>query len=270
MGCNHPVCGEYNYCIGCNTCQSGCQSCQLCDTGCQTCDTCMSNCNNGRQALYDNQTIAAICTNAFSFRVTPVSGVTIIGPDPDGTLGYFCKSVWDDIATWISQRHTLDTGYDGNEAGFIGEHGNGDGGAEVAISSLSDVSPFKASEFNRISSIVGGTIVSGPSTGATVGDVIYASLFSDLVTAANNKTVDNGACKYCVAICDLTHNACVRCNESQCESYCQSCNTICNGCLACDNGECCNNCQGSCETCNDCTASQINSGGNEIEDGDTP
>lgn len=240
MACNSPDCGEcYDCQSNCDTCQGGCQSCQTCNS-CQICDKCMSSCDAGGQASYNEKTISSIF-GEFSFSLTPVKDQVQMGP----LQGMFNKAIWDELAAWISQRNKLPTGYDGEAEGYTVEHANPDGGPKVDSSTESAVRPFSADEFNRIATIVGASRVSS-------GDLIEASLFSNLVSAANEKAVNDGACKYCVTVCDLTYDKCKTCNESQCSSYCQSCNATCNGCDSCDDGECCDGCEGSCETCNSC------------------
>jgi len=113
----------------------------------------MSSCNAGGQALYDNMTISSIFGN-FGFSIPPVANQTIIGPDPDGSKGYFCKAVWDEIANWISQRHNLPTGYDGSDSEVSVQNSNSYGGDLVSQSTVQDVSPFSAREFNRIANII--------------------------------------------------------------------------------------------------------------------
>lgn len=76
----------------------------------------------------------------------------IMGP------GYFDKGVWDEIITYIND--TRD-----------------EGESKIPYSKDADVSPFKASEFNRISSLVDGPTVKA-------GDVIYGSLFFELEECA--------------------------------------------------------------------------------------
>lgn len=249
MACNTPNCGQCYGCqSACNTCNvTGCQTCQTCNQ-CQTCDKCMSDCNAGGQASYNGKKISEIF-GTFSFSLTPVKDAVQMGP----FSGMFNKAIWDEIATWLSKRHKLPTGYGGETEGYTVTGANPNGGAVVNPSSIADVAPFSAAEFDRISGIVGGPTVSS-------GDLITAALFTTLVSNANAKTVDDGACKYCVTACDLTYNACKTCNKSQCATYCQSCNVSCNGCDSiCNSGECCNRCMGSCESCNACNTS-CNSG----------
>lgn len=235
MACDNP--GTCSDCVsGCNV---TCDICQKCDDGCK------SECESAQ--TYNDKKISEIFSN-FSFSITPVKDVTIMGPDAN--KGYFNKAIWDEITKWLSKRNHLpidELREDTDDCYDWVKENNADGGDEVALSTVANVSPFKASEFNRISEIVGGATV-------RVNDLIEASLFTDLVTKANAKTVDDGACKHCVTACDLTCDSCQKCDEG-CQDGCNACqgcvacNTDCDTCNSCDSGE---GCDGGCESDEGC------------------
>lgn len=247
-----PSC--YNSCVEttCENCSGDgeCQTCQKCDSGCQS--SCETN-----DETYSGKKISEIFDN-FSFSIVPQANTTQMGSEE----GMFNASVWNELAVWINKRTELpvdelktDTEgcYD-----WVKEN-NPIGGTEVLIQEDdSYLSPFTAYEFNRIASAVDGPTVKGAYSTENAdgkGDLITAAIFADLVTAANNKTVDavggNKPCKHCNANCDLTCDACQKCDDPTC----QDCDT-CESCDLCDSScedvcESCDVCEG-CDSCESC------------------
>ena len=146
--------------------------------------------------------------------------------------GYFDKSTWDKICSFINRRASIGTKVSG--------------GSSFSSSSTSAVSPFSYSEFNRVQSELGA------STGASRGGVIYGSYFDSLASAANSYRFSSSACDKCNASCDVTCEkcqgcvACQKCNQGNTDA-CSS-GLTCTSCNACQGGNtesyCCN-----CDTC---------------------
>lgn len=197
--CNR--CQGCNSCQGCNTCE-GCNSCQSCNISCNgaSCNTKQSFCKIDCQ-VYDEY-------GSFKFSYRPIAKTGIMGP------GYFDQDVWDEIISYINRRISM-----GDEV---------DSGSTIAYSSTSNVAPFKASEFNRISK----KTRNGPSVNA--GDVIYGSYFIDLEEAVNNTRLSSSACDTCNAGCNAPS--------------CESCET-CDGCETCVTGCYTRNSCGTCQRC---------------------
>ena len=244
-------------CGRCQTCDS-CRSCQRCDDGnrCSTCQTCVACqycdacqlCNSECQVTcntaqtYDGRTIASFfgCFNAFN--PNPVADRTQMGTG----AGMFNKASWDALITYINQRHNLPVS---NAEGV--KENNSDGGDIISYSSDDptserSVSPFKASEFNRLYKIVYKTSRNLVSQ----NQLIEASFFTNLATKANSMTVDNGACEMCITKCDSGCDACQLCIECQtCDKDnhdCDYCYSGCYGCNTCNRNDDC----GSCDICN--------------------
>lgn len=170
-------------CSGCNTCQS-CNSCQSCNAACNGvgCNTLQSFCTVGCQAYNEY--------GDFKFSYDPVKE-NIMAP------GYFDQSVWDEVITFINERRLKGSTSSSGEA--------------IAKSAKEDVAPFKASEFNRVSSACGGPTVKQ-------NDLILGSYFQELAAAVNGTSLAGGACDNCNASCNVTCNSCQKCNSSNSDS----------------------------------------------------
>lgn len=221
-------------CSPCNSCQGDCVGCKKCDSGCMvSCDSAQTWC------ALEKETIQEACGQeafAFSYRPVANSSTSSMGP------GQFDKSVWDEIATWISKRAALPTETPETKTKGDGAPGgttNAVGGTVVAASTVADVVPFSAAEFNRISATVDGPT-------AVQNAVITAQIFLDLETAANSKKVAADACKMCNANCDNSCNICEKCDS------CQGCEG-CEGCVDC---QACEGCSGDCESCDGCESDE--------------
>ncbi len=195
-------------CQGCNTCES-CNSCQSCNTSCNAssgCNTLQAFCAIGCQ------TYGQYGSFAFSYSPTPDNG--IMGP------GYFDQGVWNEIISYINTLRTK---------GSVSNSGG-----SLSYSSINDVAPFKASEFNRISGAINGGAVSPEG-------LIYGVYFSNLEDNAEAMRLSNSACDRCNVSCDVTCNSCQKCNvrNSDACGTCQACqggNTT-TSCCSCNGGE---------------------------------
>lgn len=238
---SHIYCSSCDSCQNCVSCQE-CNSCQSCDAGCNSigCNTIQAFCSTTGQTygLYAG----------FNFSYPPIAG-NIMGP------GYFDQSVWDEIITYINTMRSK------------GSFENS--GDPISYSDYSNIAPFSAKEFNRISSYAGGPTV-------TSGSVIEGAYFQNLASSVVLQQLSASACDQCNAKCNVTCDECQKCNTSntdQCPSYqtctigntstvcckcvvyCQSCNT-CQSCNVCDNcqiaGELCGSCELDCQSCDSC------------------
>ncbi len=201
-------CSKCVSCQGCNSCET-CNACQLCNSKCNApsgCNTLQAFCAVGCQAYGEY--------GGFAFSYSPTTGTGIMGP------GYFDQDVWDEIISYIN---TL------RSKGSVSRSGS-----NLSYSSVSDVAPFKASEFNRIANAVNGGTVSQ-------NGVIYGSYFSNLESSAEAMLLNKSACDKCNVSCDVTCNACQKCNTGNTDACgtCQACqggNTT-TYCCGCNGGE---------------------------------
>lgn len=218
-------CESCNICQGCDTCEgcvtcNTCNTCEKCDEGCEEpCIIIQTLCKLNGQTYSDN------LGYNFAFSYSPTAHTGIMGP------GYFDQNIWDEIVTYI------------NNARLKGDMQNT--GGTIDYSSVLNVAPFKASEFNRIANEINGLNVSS-------GDVIYGSYFSSLENAASSSLISVSACDKCNDKCDEECNKCQKCDEGGediCEktNMCDACQWCqdCNSCLGCDNCQtgnsiCCN------------------------------
>lgn len=246
MACNSPV---YAYCTdGCadSTCTncSPCNTCNVaCNGKCQYCNTCQGACQSAQTFCLQNKETVSSLFGSFSFSYSPDVDA-IIGP------GYFDKDVWDEIASYISQRSDLSSFLE-NPAPYTYTGGggttNGNGGSSIRISYTADVAPFKATEFNRIASELNYTTVNKD-------DIITSTLFKGLEMAAGQAKISSDACPMCNTNCDDDCVTCEKCNAS-CQSTCNTCQGCvkCQGCDSCQGCNTCLYCEG-CEDCNSCNA----------------
>ena len=225
---------EYNctYCYtGCQGCNSGCQrgytsiTCTSCNTsGCQvTCDTAQTiGCGLKEHVGYP-----------FTFDPCPQT-TTKMCPNS----GMFSKSTWDQIITYRNR---------GRDSGLLVKFYD----ADLAASSTG-LSPFTASEFNRVA-----TGITGDDTlHVSQGSKILGSYFTALETAVSNRTRAN--------ICLSCNTGCQGCNTQQgssgtscttCVSGCQNCNNGCNA--TCNIAQYCSYEDGYiCNTCDTCEGGQ--------------
>ena len=141
--------------------------------------------------------------------------------------GYFDQDEWDRIISYINKARSK---------------GNPSTGGTISLSSKSNVAPFSAKEFNRVSNKINSIEVEQDK-------VIYGSYFDSLETAASAMKINKYACDgTCNAKCNGGCDACQSCNKS--------CNGSCNGsrqaeyyytCCGCDGHESCNE-TGTCDT----------------------
>lgn len=226
------TCGNScNSCTSCQSCQNceGCNSCENCNASCNSsgnCQACENSCITKQTYCGDGyQTIASIYGN-FSWIPAVIANSTKMG-----TLsGMFDKAAWDRLSQYISQRNELPV----NSKSDLIKTNNENGGSAVRDSYTADVSPFSASEYNRLYKIVHNTSNNKVSS----GDQITAALFNDLADNAGSITIDSTACKLCNAACD---NGCDQCQVCV---FCQNCNASCNA--NCDNGAQKTRCRQSC------------------------
>lgn len=209
-----------NGCQRCNSCQSDCYTCNKCNS-CQSCNLkCQVTCNS-TQRICETSTnvLSSYCGNTFSWGKC-TTGQTM-GP------GYFDKSTWDQICSFINRRASI-----GSKVS---------GGSSFATSRTENVAPFKASEFNRVADELGATT-------HNQNDVIYGSYFDNLASAANNYRFSSSACSNCNTECQGC-NACQKCNQSNTDACgaSQLC-TSCNACLSSNTKTECCKCDTSCDT----------------------
>lgn len=217
---------DCNTCEGCDDCEN-CDSCEGCD-GCQKCNNgCNASCNTCQTQCQTQQVLSKILGTTFSWDVNPEGDGAKMGPDS----GYFNKTVWDKIFTYISRR---------TEVGSAVK-----GGTTISASTKENVAPFSAKEFNRAANEINNNLSSTDTKATTVnsGDLIYGKYFTSLQTAVNNMRVSSSACS--------TNNTCTSCQS--CDG-CQKCNNGCNS--NCDTCEGCVYCNSSCDACEGCNRCQ--------------
>lgn len=148
-----------------------------------------------------------------------------------------------------------------------------DGISQYDLSSTNNVSPFKASEFQRVAAIVNYS-----NSTVQKDAIIYGSYFTDLSRYANLYSFRSNACNLCNEGCQINDvcaacntnnidinfpkiynctqcNACQTCNEN-CNSNCNKCQG-CNGCELCNTG--CQSCDAGCEDSCDVACEYCNS-----------
>lgn len=219
-------------CQGCNTCE-GCYRCRGCYS-CQTCDSCQL-CNSGCQAVTGNACVTqqrictlntnvlkSLCGDSFKFSPCPETTTRMAPASANITGNKFTKATWDSICEWIAQR----ADYGETVAG----------GDDFANSTTANVSPFKASEFNRIANELGASTV-------TQYSQIKGSYFKALETATNSYKISSSACDLCDSNCNVECCLCQKCNESNTDA--------CGSGQQCGSSERCGSRQ-TCSSGNDC------------------
>ena len=197
-----------NSCNSCNSSCDSCTSCLNCYTSCNAngaCQSCQSSCLEKQTYCPTKQTLGDFYTG---FAWNPV--ITANSTQMGTKTGMFNQNSWDAIITWINKRTSLPVTPKSDTV----KTNNSVGGPTISKSATDDVSPFKASEYNRIYKIIHNTT----NDKVNQGDQITAALFNDLKDNVGSTPINTDACKLCNSGCDNG------CNECQICVFCQKCN----------------------------------------------
>lgn len=137
------------------------------------------------------------------------------------TSNLFNEDVWQEIYDHLNQRTSL----------F--------GVSYSKVSSLGEVSPFTAKEFNHIASEITGA----PSV--SKGMLIEGKYFTDLENALNTMSISSSACD---DICNASCQSCDNGGQKTTNTYCCNCVTCQSSCEStCMANQGCSSCQTTCE-----------------------